>query len=89
MTDLDRIQALALSFPCLARAEGVKPFDPDRLKRWSSRASSGEVHAVLFVLAVYTGGRASPPFLVLDALGVWDDGQRKAFQAWAAEPWAR
>lgn len=89
MSDLAKIEALAASFPCLARAEGVKPFDPDRLKRWSSRASSGEAHASRFLLGVWSGGRSTPPFLLLEAMNVWDSGQRAAFAAWAQAPWTR
>lgn len=89
VSDLTRIEDLARSFPALSHADGVRPFDPDRLERWSSKASSGEYHAVRFLLAVWSGGRAAPPFLVFDALNTWDGGNRKAFQAWAAAPWAR
>jgi len=55
MTTEERMTALCRTFPTLTRADGVKPFDPDRLDNWSRRASHGGLYAVRFVLAVWNG----------------------------------
>jgi hypothetical protein len=91
MPSSDKIIQLALSFPALqcGTAEGyhrmgLRPWNPEMLKRWSRTASSGERKAALFVLSVWN---TANKFDVHDALLTWDNGNRAAFAAWAAAPW--
>ncbi len=58
--DYPRMTALALTFPTLARSarqgtKGIQPFNAQALDEWASVCSSGERHAVAFLLAVYHG----------------------------------
>ncbi len=84
-----RMTALARTFPCFAagglleNASGVEPWDALKLKRNSHAWSSGERHAVAFLLSVFNNGE----FDMQGALGVWDNDYRAAFQAWAISPW--
>lgn len=51
--------------------------------------STGERHAVLFLLNVWNPAYAQEMgwrFEAVDALGMWDDGHRTAFLAWAQHP---
>lgn len=57
-----RMTAFCQTFPTLCSAEGVHPWDPERLDEWAcGPASHGGVYAARFVLAVYHGrtGRLS------------------------------
>ncbi len=83
----ERFQSLADSFN-LHKA-GVHPFDPNRLDEHFAAASSGEQATICFLLNLWdstTDWRAGK-FDVFDALGTWDDDNRSAFLAWAANPW--
>jgi hypothetical protein len=86
-----KMTALALSFPTLADADGVRPWDPDRLEAWlrSGAPGHGARCAGRFVLSVWNsyhewqcGG-----FDLHEALGCWDERHRRAFVAWIAKPW--
>ena len=83
--------ALAESFPTLRGRPGVRPWDPARFDAWASgpAPSSGAFHAATFVLAVYNNEAPwrSGRFNVVAAMGVWDDEHRRAFVAWARDPW--
>lgn len=47
---------LAQQFPTLRRAEGLVPFDPEKLDRWAcTTASHGGLFAARFVLSVWSG----------------------------------
>lgn len=78
------------------------PFDSRRFCALCQGMSGGEKDAALFVLSVYNmtadwaehgvvRGDENDPlrgrFDVHRALSNWDDGHRRAFLAWAAEPW--
>lgn len=89
LTAEQRMGALCESFPALRNAPGVSPWRPSALEEWTGVCSSGELHAVRFVLSVWncTHAWSCGPFEVVRAMGVWDSGNRAAFQAWAEEPW--
>ncbi len=85
-----KIQWLARTFPSLRKAPGVDPWIPHELNRWAvGPASSGERHAARFVLAVWDNdaGWECGRFDVVEALTAWDEPHRRAFLAWAYEPW--
>lgn len=95
-TPEQRILELALTFPamCVKHREdpsgsGLDPFDAVRFSEASRPWSSGEKHAVSFLLTVYNMDTdLVPPFRVVDAMMVWDNGQRRAFADWAAAPFS-
>lgn len=89
---------LALSFPSLERATFYKKagdtfnFDAVRLNRWVRTfpgVTAGSLMAGRFILQVWnphtkwTAGR----FNVVEAFQRWDEAHRRAFMAWAQEPW--
>lgn len=87
-----RIMQLAVSFPCLRLAPGISEgrWDAVALDNWAaSGASSGEKHAARFVLGVWSPYEAwrAGSFDVFDAVQVWDEQHRAAFQCWVADPW--
>lgn len=84
--------ALCSTLPSLRGQPGTEPFDAERLYAWlttSGARTSGNAAAVAFVLAVFneSAWRERFPFFVGDALSVWDLEHRRAFLAWAADPW--
>lgn len=79
----ERLADLAETFPTLKNADGLRPFDADRLRRWGATQGSGAGHAVAFVAHVYNYAN---PFELARAMGVWDAEHRAAFAAWAADP---
>jgi len=86
-TDLARFQNLVDEFQ-LAKP-GAKPFDADLLDDNYVGASHGEKVSIAFILNVWNPGHEwqAGRFNVMDALFSWDVDKRKAFVAWAAEPW--
>jgi hypothetical protein len=88
---MNKMSALARSFPTLHAAQGVVPWQPEDLDRWASGPvpGSGALHAARFVLAVWNSriewecGR----FDAVNALSAWDDAHRAAFRSWVAHPW--
>ncbi len=79
-----------------------QPFDSHKFCEFCAPMSGGEKDAALFVLSVYNSttdwaalglvrGEDEDPmrgrFEMHRAYSNWDDGHRKAFLAWAAEPW--
>lgn len=87
-----RILQLANLFPCLRAAPGVGRglWDAVALDKWAAAgASSGEKHSARFVLGVWNPYEAweCGLFNVFDAIGVWDDQHRSAFEQWVAGPW--
>jgi len=93
-TPEQRILELALTFPAMRTKHredgyrnGLEPFDAVRFSTASRPWSSGEKHVVAFLLTVYNMDQELvPPFRVVDAMMVWDNGQRRAFAAWANAP---
>ncbi len=85
----ERMTLLAESFPALQRAPGVRPWRAGDLDGWSSVCSSGELHAVRFVLHVWNSHHEwdCGPFEVVKAYQVWDEGNRAAFARWVEDPW--
>lgn len=86
----DRMTELTRSFPCLRRAWGVEPFEPEELNRWAaSGASQGERVTASFILAVWDSSTdwECGRFDLMEALNVWPDEHRIAFLRWAANPW--
>ena len=93
---LARVAALARTFPSLARVEhprlaGRDPFDPDQLDNWTGgNDCTGQAYfAALFILQVTSAGDhwESETFNAVVAMLAWDEAHRRAFMAWAAEPW--
>ena len=81
----------ARTFPCLAKAAGVTPWDANTLDQWATDTplSHGELVAARFLLALWdsaTDWRCGR-FDVMEALRVWDDRHRAAFLACAGDPW--
>lgn len=68
---------------------GANPFDAQQLDDNYSGASHGEKVTIAFLLNVWNPGHKwkSGKFDVMDALGVWDGSQQKAFCDWAGNPW--
>lgn len=83
----DAMLELAHNFPTLRSFEG--PWDAQRFEAWARSKSSGEKHAVRFVLSVWnpTTKWKVGRFDLHDAMGTWDPEHRTAFAAWAREPW--
>lgn len=86
-----KMTKLALSFPALSGADGVKPWDAERLEAWlrSGAPGHGAKCAGRFVLSVwnpYHEWRAGR-FDVHEALGCWDARHSAAFVAWISSPW--
>jgi hypothetical protein len=86
-----KLQHLAQAFPTLRNAPGVLPWEPERLDAWASSASTTETarHAARFVLTVCDedGSWLAGSFNVVSALAAWDAEHRRAFFAWATDPW--
>ena len=86
-----KMAALALSFPTLADADGVGPWDPDRLEAWlrSGAPGHGAMCAGRFVLSVWNSYHdwSSGRFDLHEALGCWDAQHRAAFVTWVTKPW--
>ncbi len=87
-SDVERIQALARSFPSIDDHPAVVRWNPVALDEWASTvASTGERLAAGFVLRVWNCGHEwATPFDVFDAIQRWDANHVAAFQAWAAHP---
>jgi len=88
------IFALIRSFPCLAIKvrrwlDTTTQFDADAFYRQFAGASTGEIHCALFVLNVWNPGYAELHgwrFDLFGFLGCADDGNRRAFLNWVANP---
>lgn len=84
------IVELAQSFPSIQNLVGTDPesWDAERLAKLKG-LSTGERHALLFVLNVWNPAwaRASKlHFDVVQAFGSWDSRHQHAFLAWAMNP---
>jgi len=88
---MQKMEALALSFPSLGRAWGVSPWNVDEFAEWAAgpAPSSGMRCTARFVLSVWNPYHewACGPFDLTEALRCWDDDHRAAFIAWARAPW--
>jgi hypothetical protein len=85
-----RTVALARSFPSLAAAPGLDPFDPVAFIAWGDEQDFQARQAAAFVYHVWSFGEAwlrTSPFNAVFAMAVWDDEHRAAFLAWANDPW--
>jgi hypothetical protein len=82
---------LAHSFVSLEQADGVEPWDAERLDAWACapNRSRSAVHAARFVLHVFDRAVAwrCGPFDVVDAVREWDAAHRDAFLVWVLRPW--
>src|SRR5690606_1888618 len=91
VSDKNRIQNLACTFPSLRNAPGVAgQWDALALDNWAATvASSGETHSARFVLGVWNRyeewqcGR----FDLIHALGDWDQRHVEAIMRWMEQPW--
>ena len=90
----------AEAFHVLERADGVRPFDAERLYRWAKTPAAGAAarHVVRFLLELQSSaaikylddqhtGTDLGCFRAVEAIGVWDDENRTAFVVWAQDPW--
>lgn len=84
--DRKRLADLAKSFPVLAEAPGLSPFDSQAFMRWrdSNDCIGGAFFAAEFILQV---GGYSHGFDVVTAMATWPAECKLAFLAWAADPW--
>lgn len=93
-----RLRELAETFPTLTRAlERGELKTIDDLDAARRSASHGEALILVFLLNVYSiAGWLDhsrddewnwPAFHLMDAMTTWDEAHRKAFAAWALEPW--
>lgn len=88
------IIALADSFPCLrGKVEGcgftAANWDVDKWVKYSRPWSHGERCAAMFVATVWNWSDAKLKkwkFDAIDAVSVWDNGNRDAFVAWSKNP---
>lgn len=85
------MSALACTFPTLARADGVRPFDAEVLDAWAAGPvpGSGPLHAARFLLALWNNHARwrAGRFDAVEALCAWDRDHREAFLRWAERPW--
>lgn len=89
-----RYLALVRSFPVMqhapSRALSSGGIDLQALDAWGAASGSPSTRlTVSFVLNVWS---SSEPWLcgrfdLFEALIAWDEGQRRAFGQWAADPW--
>jgi len=93
------IATLARAFHALAKADGIDPWDPDLLYRWSVEHlhTDAERHCARFILGVWNqddfeeldaenDGRLGR-FDSLRAVSAWDHAHRTAFAVWTLDPW--
>jgi hypothetical protein len=94
-----RLERLALSFPTLRKAPGVKPWNEEQFETWvheqakragdawekDQKAAARAAHAGLFLLSLVDrlGG---PGFELALAMASWNEAHRDAFRAWVADP---
>jgi len=85
----ERMSRLALSFPALARAPGVSPWESDKFIRWVQKGggSHGEKTCGKFVLLVWNNFDWGEKFNLAEAISVWDKENYKAFLEWVKNPW--
>lgn len=85
--------ALARSFPALAEAAGTEPWDPPKLVAWLNGKAVCQAHwAGRFLLSVWEpaadwtsfGLRENGRFDFFEALAVWDEAHKTAFQRWVS-----
>lgn len=91
------IVLLARAFHVLRDADGLDPWDPERLYAFATTASETTRDAVRFVLSVwndecipYLDGASEVKlgaFNVVEAMAQWDHANRTAFVTWAEAPW--
>jgi len=77
----EKLSDLAETFPSLRGLEGIRPFNPEILRK--NTYSSGQGAAVDFILNLYN---SSHPFNLGKVIGNWDDHHQAAFAAWAKNP---
>jgi len=97
----EAMSVLAASFPSLAGAPGLSPWDTDTFLPWLCSQERGDTtSAGLFLLGVWNAHadwqetaqewghelRAGARFNLLSALEVWDEGQLMAAVAWMDAP---
>ncbi|MFO0840906.1 MAG: hypothetical protein U0797_00720 [Gemmataceae bacterium] len=86
-----KMTALALTFPSMAKASGVRFWDAIVLNHWVAETplSPGEVATARFLLAVWDPVHGWRPgrFDLMEAVRVWDPAHRSAFLAWVGDPW--
>jgi len=89
-----RIVELARSFHTLRRADGLEPWNADKFARWAGfNVSDYSRQAAAFVLMVWNRhhpwkfGKFLARFDLAEALLIWDQDMRAAWQDWAADPW--
>ncbi len=91
-----KFRALVQSFPALnnpAYNHAPTPLLLSELRHVvNSGAGAGAVHAALFCLFVYFGDTSKAEqggdrFNLYWAWGHWDSAQRRAWKAWAVDPW--
>lgn len=81
-----KLVALARTFPSLAHAPHLEPFDPEAFAEWNAAGRShGERLAGDFVLHVFNW--YANDFKLGEAMNVWDSAHIAAFAAWARSPW--
>ncbi len=93
------IATLARAFHALAKADGIDPWDPDLLYRWSLEhlRADTERHCARFILSVWNqtdyeelDAESDNPLGRFDALRAitdWDHAHRAVFATWTADPW--
>jgi hypothetical protein len=88
---MQKMESLALSFPSLRSAVGVRPWSADELDAWarSDVSGHGALCAARFMLAVWNpdGAWSCGRFDLMEALAVWDVDHRLAFLSWVGRPW--
>ena len=85
-----QIEQLALSFPALCVAQGVRPWNPEEFATWASGQLRGSaaLYAAEFVLGVWKNKMGEfSRFDVVAAMRAWDDEHRNAFLRWSDDPW--
>ena len=92
------IATLPRAFHALSKADGLHPWGPDQLYRWSVEHLHAytERHCARFILAVWhqtdfddldaENGKRLGHFEALEALSDWDHAHRAAFATWTARP---
>lgn len=86
----ERMSRLGESFHVLVGKPGVRPWSPMALAKsaFLGPALSGPSQlTAVFVLKVWNRDFPCPEFDAIDALSRWDADHRRAFVAWASDPW--
>jgi len=81
-----RIQRLAVEFPSLSDAPGIRPWKPVQLDRWASKSTTPRKARYAAQLVLALAGKPEDPacgnFDALKAIATWKAGDLEAYLVW-------